>query len=160
VLPELTHLAELADARERLDDRELTLIDRARTGGATWSQVAAALGLASRQAAEQRRQRLAAAARLRRQRTDRAYAPPIAEIRDAVAHLDRWIRADRRWAKRFRRADLVRSTIAAALDAPPGPLHTLAGHIADDLAAVRAERLPPPVHEAVRALREALSTNH
>lgn len=155
--PELTHLAELAFARERLDERELNLIDRARTGGATWAQIAIALGLASRQAAEQRRQRLTGAATIRRQRADRAYAPPIAELRDAVAHLDRWIRADRRWAKRFRRAELVRSTVGVALDAPPGPLHTLAGHIADDLEAVRAERLPPPVHEAVRALRAALA---
>jgi hypothetical protein len=154
----MTHLAELADARERLDERELTLIDRARAQGATWAQIATALGLASRQAAEQRRQRLAGAAAVRRQRADRAYAPPIAEVREAVAHLDRWIRADRRWAKRFRRAELVRSTVGAALDAPPGPLHTLAGHIVDDLAAVRAERLPPPVHEAVQALRRALST--
>ena len=156
--PELTHLAELADARARLDDRELALIDRARHGGATWAQIAGALGLASRQAAEQRRQRLATAARIRREQADRAYAPPIAAVREAVLLLDRWIRADRRWTKRFRRAELVRGTVTVALDAPPGPLHTLAGHIADDLAAVRAERLPPPVHEAVRALRAALST--
>ena len=154
----MTHLAELADARERLDDRELTLIDRARAQGATWAQIAAALGLASRQAAEQRRQRLAGAAAIRRQRADRAYAPPIAEVRDAIARLDRWIRADRRWGQRFRRAELVRSTVAAALDAPPGPLHTLAGHIADDLEVVRSSRLPAQVHEAVQALRTALST--
>ena len=49
---ELGHLAEIGAARAALDERELELIDRARQAGATWGQVAATLGLASRQAAE------------------------------------------------------------------------------------------------------------
>ncbi|NED50779.1 hypothetical protein G3I24_07635, partial [Micromonospora aurantiaca] len=59
----LTRLSEIVAARARLDDRELDLIDRARHDGATWAEIARALGLGSRQAAEQRRQRLVAARR-------------------------------------------------------------------------------------------------
>ena len=64
---ELVQLAEVGAARARLDERELELIDRARHGGATWAQVAAALGLGSRQAAEQRRPTAGGRRRSRRQ---------------------------------------------------------------------------------------------
>ncbi|MGX6603455.1 hypothetical protein ACWKSP_15130 [Micromonosporaceae bacterium Da 78-11] len=160
MLADLTHLAELPGARARLDDQELTLIDRARHAGATWAQIATALGLASRQAAEQRRHRLAASAQARRQSADRGFAAPIAAVREAIVHLDAWIRSDRRWSTRFQRAELVRSTVTAALEATPGPLYALATHIVGDLGAVRPERLPLPVHAALRSLRTALSTPH
>ncbi|MEU8612621.1 hypothetical protein AB0C29_31975, partial [Actinoplanes sp. NPDC048791] len=78
---ELGHLAEIGAARAALDERELELIDRARQAGATWSQIAAALGLTSRQAAEQRRQRLVAAARSRRHEQDLRYAHSIVTLR-------------------------------------------------------------------------------
>jgi hypothetical protein len=79
--PIAAELAAIAAARDALDDRELAAIDAARRSGSTWAEVATALGLASRQAAEQRRRRLAAAARSRRHRQDARYglspcAPP------------------------------------------------------------------------------------
>ncbi|MET0414606.1 MAG: hypothetical protein ABW022_01120, partial [Actinoplanes sp.] len=59
---DLHELRAVPAARAELDAAELALIDQARRAGATWADVASALGLASRQAAEQRRQRLATAA--------------------------------------------------------------------------------------------------
>jgi hypothetical protein len=154
----LSELAEVAAARARLDERELELIDRARHAGATWAQVAAALGLGSRQAAEQRRQRLAAARWSRRRKLDSAYPARVAALRGAVGDLLRWIRADRRWDGRFRRAALVRSTAQNALDADPGPLYALAAHLAADLAQAGRARLPAPVQVIAARLDALLST--
>ncbi|MFI6821981.1 hypothetical protein ACIBJE_13645 [Micromonospora sp. NPDC050187] len=156
--PELTQLAGLAVDRARLDERELELIDRARHAGATWAQVAAALGLGSRQAAEQRRQRLAALRRSRRQERDVAYSARIAAIRSSVHDLQRWIEADRRWDGRFRRAALVRRTAELALDADPGPLYALAGLLAVDLSAAGGAGLPAPVQAVATSLSALLST--
>ncbi|MEU3457774.1 hypothetical protein ABZ671_29915 [Micromonospora sp. NPDC006766] len=155
---ELRELADLASARAQLDERELTLIERARQQGVTWAEIATALGLASRQAAEQRRQRLVAAARSRRLVADRGCAPPLADLRLAVTELHRWILDDRNWASRFPRAPLVRGTLAAALLAPAGSLHDLATHAAADLADVDPARLPPAVRVAAAALQQAMST--
>ncbi|WP_406044146.1 hypothetical protein OG799_06755 [Micromonospora sp. NBC_00898] len=155
---ELVQLAEVGAARARLDERELELIDRARHGGATWAQVAAALGLGSRQAAEQRRQRLVAARRSRRQDLDLRYSGRVAAIRTAVSELQRWIAADRRWDVRFRRAALVRSTVEVALDADPGSLYALASHLAADLADAGRDRLPAPVQAVAARLDDLLST--
>jgi len=151
---ELGHLAEIGAARAGLDERELELIDRARQAGATWGQVAAALGLASRQAAEQRRQRLVAAARSRRHDQDLRYAHSIVTLRMAVDDLHRSIAADRRWAGRFPRAALVRATVQTALDAPPGGLYALAAQADEDLTTAP---LPGYVRVAAAALRRALS---
>ncbi len=152
--PELGRLAEIGAARAGLDERELELIDRARQAGATWGQVAAALGLASRQAAEQRRQRLVAAARSRRHDQDLRYAHSIVTLRMAVDDLHRSIAADRRWAGRFARAALVRATVQAALDAPPGGLYALAAQADEDLATAP---LPGYVRVPAAALHRALS---
>ncbi|MEW2384375.1 hypothetical protein AB0873_20105 [Micromonospora sp. NPDC047707] len=157
---ELDQLAEVTAARTRLDEQELTLIDRARQAGATWAQIAAALGLASRQAAEQRRQRLTAAARAHRAAADRPYGPQMAALRAAMAELDRWIAADRRWDERFPRAALVRRTVAAALDAPPGPLHSLARHVVADVAAAGPDRVPARARAVAAAIGAATSTDH
>lgn len=156
--PEIAQLAELRGARIRLDEQELELIDRARYGGATWAEIAAALGLSSRQAAEQRRQRLAAARRSRRQKLDLRYPSPIAALRAAVSDLQRWIDADRGWDTRFRRAALVRRTTALALDAAPGSLYALALHVAGDLADLGRDRLPVPVQAVAERMDAALST--
>lgn len=157
-MTDLAHLAEIPAARARLEERELELIDRARQAGATWSQVAAALGLTSRQAAEQRRQRLVAAARARRHDLDLRYAHSIVTLRAAVDDLHRGIAADRRWTTRFRRAGLVRTTIATALDAPPSGLFALAVQAADDLTEVpHPEALPGYIRLAAESLRNALS---
>jgi hypothetical protein len=80
----LTQLGSVRAARAALDERELTLIDRARRAGATWAQVAGALGVATRQAAEQRRQRLAAAASRTARSNDAGYGPSIVQLRSAV----------------------------------------------------------------------------
>ncbi|MGN9779199.1 hypothetical protein ACTMS0_26065 [Micromonospora sp. H33] len=157
---ELDRLAEVTAARARLGEQELTLIDRARQAGATWAQIAAVLGLASRQAAEQRRQRLATAARARRVAADRPFGPQVAALRAAMAELDRWIAADRRWDERFPRAPLVRRTVATALDAPPGPLHSLARHVVADLADAGQGRLPARARAVAVAIEAALSTDH
>ncbi|MEU8255107.1 hypothetical protein AB0C06_12685 [Micromonospora inaquosa] len=154
---ELDRLADVRAARARLDEQELEIIDRARHEGATWAQIAMALGLGSRQAAEQRRQRLMAARWSRRQQLDLRLPPQIAALRAAVADLGRWIGADRRWDSRFRRAALVRSTVEAALDAAPGSLYALALHLATDLAEA-GERLPAPARTAASTIDAALST--
>ncbi|MEU8313314.1 MULTISPECIES: hypothetical protein [unclassified Micromonospora] len=147
----------MAAARVALDDRELDLIDRARHDGATWAEIAQALGLASRQAAEQRRQRLVAARRARLSRLDPAGSPDLPALRAGVTDLHRWIDADRAWDGRFPRAALTRRTCALALDAAAGPLHTLAAHLADDLAGA-GQRLPGPARDAARRITTALST--
>ncbi|MEU0546626.1 hypothetical protein [Micromonospora sp. NPDC005979] len=153
----LAGLAEVRAARAHLDEREAELIDRARHDGATWAQIAAALGLGTRQAAEQRRQRLAAARRARRQDLDRVYPRQIAALRAAVAELGRWIATDRRWDSRFRRATLVRSTVDAALDADPGSLYALVLHLRTDLDDA-GDRLPPSVRTLAATMSTALST--
>jgi hypothetical protein len=153
----MAQLAEVGAARARLDEQELELIDRARYGGATWVQIAAVLGLSSRQAAEQRRKRLAATQRSRRHDLDLVYSSRIAALRTAVVDLQHWIDADRRWDMRFRRAALVRSTAGIALDAAPGALYALALHIAADLAEAGHERLPAPVQAVAANLDSTLS---
>ncbi|MGK5672890.1 hypothetical protein ACSNOB_08605 [Micromonospora sp. URMC 106] len=159
MMPEIAQLADVVAERARLDERELDLIDRARHAGATWAQIAAALGLGSRQAAEQRRQRLAALRRSRRQQRDAAYSARIAAIRRAVWDLRRWIDADRRWDTRFRRAALVRETVEAALDADPGALYALASLLAADLAEAADARLPAPARAVAASLDALLSTD-
>jgi hypothetical protein len=151
---ELDQLAEIGAARAALDQRELELIDRARQAGATWAQVAGTLGLASRQAAEQRRQRLVAAARSRRHGQDLRYAHSIVTLRAAVDDLHRGIATDRHWPGRFPRAALVRATLETALDAPPGGLYALAAQADADLAVAP---LPGYLRIAATALRRALS---
>lgn len=155
----LARLSEITVARVRLDECELDLIDRARHDGATWAEIARALGLGSRQAAEQRRQRLLAARRDRLTRLDPAGSPDVPALRTAVADLHRWIETDRAWDGRFPRASLTRRTCALALDAPAGPLYALAPHLADDLAAA-GRRLPAPARDAARRIVAALSTAH
>jgi hypothetical protein len=144
----LGEIAAVRAARERLDERELGLIERARLAGATWTAIAKALGMASRQAAQQRHQRLTAALRSRRRRADLDYATDLTLLRDTLADLERWIAVDRVWDARFARAALARATIASALEAPPGALFALAVHVAADLAGAE-NKLPAPVRTAL-----------
>jgi hypothetical protein len=148
----MEELREIVAARARLDDRELDLIDRARRQGATWAQIATALGLSSRQAAEQRRGRLAAAARARRHQQDLRYG--LHSLRTEVTGVLTAITADPLWDARFVRAPLVRDTLTAAVDADAGPLFALAAQAATDLAL--AGPLPRDMRVAVRRLRRAL----
>jgi hypothetical protein len=153
----LDQLTAIPAAREQLDDAELDLIDRARQAGATWSRVADALGLGSRQAAEQRRQRLAATRAARRARSDRGWPAEVAALRNLLADLRRWVDADRRWDARFARAALIRRTTVVALEAEPGGLYDLATSVCADLA-VADPQLPPPVRAVARDLLAILST--
>ena len=157
----LDDLRDIAAARARLDARELTALDNARRQGATWAEIADALGVGSRQAAEQRRQRLAAAAarrsRSRQQDLDIAYGQRIVALRAAVASLHRRIGADRRWDSRFVRAALVRDTVAAAVEAVPGSLFSLASAAVADLDDDAVTGLPGPLQAAVDELRRALA---
>jgi hypothetical protein len=157
----LDDLRDIAAARARLDARELTALDNARRQGATWAEIADALGVGSRQAAEQRRQRLSAAAvrasRSRQQDLDAEYGHRIVTLRAAVAALHRRIGADRRWDARFVRAGLVRDTVAAAVEAPPGSLFSLVNDAVSDLDEVTAGFLPGPLRAAADGLRRALA---
>jgi hypothetical protein len=152
----LAHLGAVPAARAALDERELTLIDRARRAGATWTQIAAALGLTTRQAAEQRRQRLAAAASRAARSQDAGYGQSIVQLRGAVDDLHRSIAADGAWDTRFVRAALVRATVGMAVDAPPSSLFALAALAAADLAEADVQRPPPALRTAVQDLYRAV----
>ncbi|GAA2667443.1 hypothetical protein [Actinoplanes palleronii] len=141
----LMELREIQARRAQLDADELALIDRARRAGSTWPAIAAALGLSSRQAAEQRRHRLAQAAerdsRPQRAELDQGYGETLAALRKSAVDLHLRIGADRRWDARFPRAALVRETLSAAPDAPPGALYDL---VAEALADLSTHPLPHP----------------
>ncbi|MEV4534765.1 hypothetical protein AB0J82_13135 [Asanoa sp. NPDC049518] len=157
----------LRAVRERLDSTERALIESARAGGASWATVAAALGLASRQAAEQRHLRLTcdqtrevAPIRITRQRqrsVDVSHGPAIATLRAATKALLRRVEADDAWPARFTRAALTRDTLAMAADAPPGALFALATSVMDDLPQATDTELPPPIAKAAEDLRKALT---
>jgi hypothetical protein len=157
---ELGELVRVVAARAALDERELRLIDQARRDGATWAEIASAMGLASRQAAEQRRQRLAAAVAraesMRRDELDFRYGDDIAALRAATVALRRRLEADPRWDQRFVRAALVRSTVAAAAEAGPGPLFALVAQAVTDIADSGVTALPSATAAAVAQVRKAL----
>jgi len=155
---DLTDLRAIPAARARLDAEELDLIDRARREGATWGEIATALGLGSRQAAEQRRLRLVTAVGARPATVD-AYGQSIADLRKAALELHRRVGADRRWDRRFTRAVLVRETLSAVPGAAGGALFALAEAVTADLEAATAgaaRPLPAPTRAAVDRLRAAL----
>jgi hypothetical protein len=122
-------LADVSLLRAALDEFERGAIDKARAGGASWAEVAAALGLASRQAAEQRRARLGGGA------GDRSAAGTshkrqhfIDSLRQSLANLYNLLENPQNGPE-----SLARQTIAIALDAPPGQLIDLAKLVVDDL---------------------------
>lgn len=154
-MTELSELRAIPARRARLDAAELELIDRARRAGATWAEIAEALGLTSRQAAEQRRLRLAASVRPVRDDLDEGYGSRLADLRAATVELHRRIGADRRWDKRFGRAALVRETLEAAPEAVGGALFSLVVAVVGDLGDV-TRPLPAPTRAAVARLRSAL----
>ncbi|BEL09061.1 hypothetical protein Q0Z83_072520 [Actinoplanes sichuanensis] len=160
-MAELDGLREIRERRARLDAEELELIDRARRSGVTWPAIAAALGLGSRQAAEQRRRNLARAAERDsspgRQELDQGYGDGATRLRRQAVDLYRRIGADRRWDARFTRAALVRETLSAAPDAPAGALYDLVAAALGDL---EGRLLPTPLRASVECLRaESQSLN-
>lgn len=143
-------LADIPLLRAALDQFERSAIDAARTGGASWAEIAAALGLASRQAAEQRRTRLGGdtgAGRGRQQSVDK-----LRRALDALATL-----LDNATDTRGNGpVALARDTVRLALDAPPGQQIDLARLAVEDLRAYARER--PRIAAAVR--RIAVLTRH
>ena len=131
VRPEVVAALRLIPAlREELDGIEREVIDAARRSGASWTEIASALGLRSRQAAEQRRLRLGAGAgrdaaearqRRRRQRSvdrvagERAVALRAA-VEDLVTVLDREVPAPAGPPT----LGLARRTLRIASEADPG----------------------------------------
>jgi hypothetical protein len=161
-------LARLAHVRNDIDRVERELIGAARDRHVTWPDIATALGLGSRQAAEQRWLRLRGATSRdpgrvredqRAQRTvDAEHGEELAQLRAAAIEAHRRIEADHGWDDRHDRAALARATLAAAISAPPGALYSLCTNALDDLAAMAVVRLPPALAAAVRRLREAATT--
>ncbi|MFC7545717.1 hypothetical protein [Plantactinospora sp. GCM10030261] len=168
----LAGLGLLRGLRNHLDEVERSLIEAARDGGASWSAVAEALSLASRQAAEQRWLRLAGPVagdvrrhrvnRQRQQRIDRDYGEPVVTLRVAVRAAERVLRANHEWTSCRPVGELARATLAAAGDAPPGGLYDLARSALADLAevvnAASGFDVPAPIRVATDRLRVAIET--
>jgi len=157
----LSALAAVRRRRRELDDAERGLIERARENGLPWPRIAEALGLASRQAAEQRLLRLSAAdgrdpGAARRQRTaDVSAGGPIQRLRSAVRLAARHLLADPDWDRRHVRAALVRASIEEAAAAPPGALFSLVEAALVDLGPIPPAELPATVRPAIDGLRRA-----
>lgn len=164
----LTALGGVPALRSDLDALERATIDAARRAGASWNDVAAALGVGSRQAAEQRRLRLggiprgesapsatsAARIRRRRQRDVDAWAgEAVIALRSVV--FDLGICLDDSTAEPATEATirLARSTLRIAAAAEPGALVDLARLSLADLAAAE---LSPLAAELTERLREAI----
>jgi hypothetical protein len=79
----------------------------------------------------------------------------MVELRRAAVELHRRIESDRGWDERHRRAALARSSLAAAVDAPPGALYALCHNAVDDLGQLSMGSLPPALATAVRRFRFA-----
>jgi hypothetical protein len=136
----LDALADVPLLRAALDEFEGSAIDTARAGGASWAEIAAALGLASRQAAEQRRTRLGGhPVRGRQQNIDkvRKALEALATLLDTAAD-----------TPGTGPVALARETIAIALDAPPGQQIDLARLAVADLREHAATR--PRIAAAAR----------
>jgi hypothetical protein len=154
----------LPGVRRDLDRVERELIGAARERGAGWPEIAAALGLGSRQAAVQRWVRLSGdgsrdPGALRQRRTEQRIVDEqhgIGGLRRAVEEAYRRIAADHGWDDRHRRAALVRTTLAAAVQAPPSAMYALCHNAIEDLEAMRMVPLPPALAEATRGLARAL----
>ncbi|MBX6751280.1 MAG: hypothetical protein IRY85_16720 [Micromonosporaceae bacterium] len=162
----LAALASLPAVRRDLDRVERELIGVARDLGVAWPVIAQALGLGTRQAAEQRWLRLAGgpsrdparvrAARREQRIVDTASGERLVELRRAARELHRRIESDRSWDGRHSRAALARATVAAALDAPPSGLFSLCHNALEDLDQMPAGPLPPALAAAIRRFRSAV----
>ncbi|WP_147432726.1 hypothetical protein [Catellatospora citrea] len=150
-------LADLRDLRAAIDHAERDLLAAARRRGVSWGRVAAALGLRSRQAAEQRAARLSeqAAASDRHDCQHCVDTEPVAALRAAARAAAARMAADPSWDGVRPRAALVRTGLAAAADAPAGALYSLVKHAVDDLDTVDLDGRPVLLRVAVAELRRA-----
>lgn len=152
-------LARLRELRAAVDRAEVELLVAARGRRVSWSRVAAALGLRSRQAAEQR------TARLTEQLAGAGAgdcqlcvdSPPVAELRAAARAAAGQLAADPSWDGAHPRAALARSGLATAAEAPAGPLYALVEHALADLSGVDLVARPVLLRVAVGRLREAFA---
>ncbi|GAA3763034.1 hypothetical protein GCM10022225_56030 [Plantactinospora mayteni] len=162
----LAALRLLGGLRAGLDEAERQLVEAARERRASWAQIATALGLASRQAAEQRWVRLSGAAsrdparvrsdRKRQQFVDNAYGVAITRLRAAVVAVHRQLGAEPDRDDWHPRARLARTTLGLAGSADPGALYALAIQAVDDLDEVPAEQFRGALPDALDRLRRAL----
>jgi len=170
----LSALATVAERRAELDRAEWLLVTAARQDGATWAEVAAALGLRSRQAAEQRWLRLqgavgvsgadAASTRRRDPGQVRASRDPepapdredVVRLRRSVALLYDLLVQVPTGPGADPALRLARETLAVAGPAPAGALHDLARLAVADLRRPPATAQGVEIVRAVRRLREAL----
>ncbi|HEY1484968.1 MAG TPA: hypothetical protein VGF84_02620 [Micromonosporaceae bacterium] len=159
----LAALAFLPGLRDELDVLERGLIDAARHAGASWTGVAAALRLRSRQAAEQRRLRLGGAqagidpgairAQRRRQRSvDNSAGAGAIKLRAAAADLADTLTL----SPPGPRLGLALSTLRIAVDADPGGLVDLVRLALADLDADASLR--PETATQLAAVRSALES--
>ena len=167
----LAALGLLDGLRADLAETEERLIALAREHHTSWQRIADALGLGSRQAAEQRWLRLRAVAahdlqveraRHRRQQIlDRAAGATVTDLRSRATalHVQLVRRSD--WGIYEATAGLARRTLAAATDAPPGALYDLARLAVRDLGTIPPRVLGPHATAAlarVAALAEQRPT--
>lgn len=163
----LAALSLLRGLRSHLDELELTLIEGARERRASWSQISSALGLTSRQAAEQRWLRLAGAgnrnpahtraARQRQRIADETFGGRIASLRAAARAAHRQLWADPDWDGRHPRAALARRTLEMAGEALPSALFALVEQAVADLEQIPARQRAAAGEGALRRLRRAVA---
>jgi hypothetical protein len=156
----LAALAQLGGLRRAIDYAERDLIDTARRRGVGWGEIARALGLRSRQAAEQRRLRLVGPDRrdpspVREHRhgqriVDRLAGEAIVRLRNATVAALRQLDRDPDWDTRDARAALVRSSLRTAASAPPGVLYSLVEQAIADLNAFTTPAPPTPALTELR----------
>ncbi|MEU8079548.1 hypothetical protein AB0B31_29395 [Catellatospora citrea] len=150
-------LADLRHLRAAIDHAERDLLAAARRRGVSWGRLAAALGLRSRQAAEQRAARLAeqAAATNHHDCQQCVDIEPVAALRAAARSAAEQMAADPSWDGTRPRAALARTGLTAAADAPAGALYSLVKHAVEDLGTVDLDSRPVLLRVAVTELRRA-----
>lgn len=180
----LAALTTVGTRREDLDRSEFFLIATARAEGGSWTEVAGALGLRSRQAAEQRWLRLSGAVgtggAVRPEPQGSAAGRPAARNPYTTRTLRRDVpvgRDDRDVARLRARATLLydqlvqlpvdspaaprirlaRATLATGVGAPAGALHDLTRQVVLDLHDVPPALLGPAAVRLLGGVREALT---
>ncbi|MFC7240895.1 hypothetical protein ACFQO7_00245 [Catellatospora aurea] len=148
-------LSDLRELRAAIDHAERDLLTAARRRGVSWARVASALGLRSRQAAEQRATRLGEQAAAAHECQHCVDIAPVAELRSAARDAAAEMAADPSWDGVQPRAALTRAGLAAAAEAPAGALYSLVEHAVSDLAAVDLDGRPVLLRVAVARLRQA-----
>lgn len=162
----LAALRLLGGLRSHLDEMERLLIEELREQRVSWASIAAALGLASRQAAEQRWLRLSGEAtrdpartrviRARQRSVDEAFGVEITALRTATRAALRQLAADPTWDGRHPVAGLARRTLELAGAAAPPAMFALVQEVVRDLERMPATKRGAVGEDALHLLRAAL----